>query len=215
MHAHEAPAGLLGQRIEGQPARERGARLLQFPTGLLPGGEPLAEQGHAHLPLLLLLEHPLVEGELLSQPEAVQEGAAQQGERLLALGGQSGALRLGRERGEPLGLVVGLLHHVEIQLEGSLRVQAEQVTLMAQMAVRGSRGLGVVEQAAQQQKGVAQGGARSGGLTIGPEEGRQFAAGVHAPFDCQVEQQGLCLAQGKGEAAAVMKRFRRAEHGQT
>jgi len=38
---------------------------------------------------------------------------------------------------------------------------------------------------------------------------------MHASFDRQVEQQGLRLAQGKGEAAAVMKYFGCAEHGQT
>ncbi len=215
MHAHEASGGLLRERIEDQPARERGARLLQLEACLLPGREPLAEQLQAHLALLLLLEHPLVKGGLLPQPEAVQKRAAHQGERLLALGGQGGALRLGGQRGVPLGRSVGLLHHVEVQLAGGVPVQADQVTLMAQMAVRGRGGVGVVEQAAQQHKGVAQGGARRGGRTIGPEEGRQFAARVHAPFDCQVEQQGLGLAQGKGEAAFVMHHFGRAEYGQT
>ncbi len=73
----------------------------------------------------------------------------------------------------------------------------------------------VGEQTAQQHQGVAQGGAGIVGLTVGPQEGRQFAAGVHAPFDCQVEQQGLGLAQGKGEAAFVMHHFGRAEYGQT
>ena len=71
VHAHEAAIRLLRERIEGQPARERGARLLQLPTGLLPGREPLAEQLHAHLPLLLLLEHPFVKRGLLSKPEPV------------------------------------------------------------------------------------------------------------------------------------------------
>ncbi|MFL5592347.1 MAG: hypothetical protein ACJ8DI_32515 [Ktedonobacteraceae bacterium] len=106
------------------------------------------------------------------------------------------------------------MYHLQIQLDGRLRVQAEQVTRTQQMAVRGSRGVGVGEQRAQQGQGVAQGGARSGGRTVGPEEGRQFAAGVQAPFDRQVEQQGLCLVQGKGEAAAFMHHFGRAEHGQ-
>jgi len=53
------------------------------------------------------------------------------------------------------------------------------------------------------------------GLTVRPEQGGQFAAGMHAAFDRQVEQQGLRLAQGKREAAAVMKHFGRPEHGQT
>jgi len=38
---------------------------------------------------------------------------------------------------------------------------------------------------------------------------------MHAAFDRQVEQQGLRLAQGKGETASVMKHFGRAEDGQT
>ncbi len=41
VHAHQAPAGLLRQRIERQPARERSFGLLQLPTGLLPGREPI------------------------------------------------------------------------------------------------------------------------------------------------------------------------------
>jgi hypothetical protein len=36
---------------------------------------------------------------------------------------------------------------------------------------------------------------------------------MQAPFDRQVEQQGLRLAQGKREAAAIMKHFGRAEYG--
>jgi hypothetical protein len=36
---------------------------------------------------------------------------------------------------------------------------------------------------------------------------------VQAAFDRQVEQHGVHLAQGKGETAAVMKDFWRAEHG--
>ncbi len=56
---------------------------------------------------------------------------------MLDVGDQSCALLLRGERGERLSLFPGLLHHVEIQFQGSLRVQAEQVTLTAQMAVRG------------------------------------------------------------------------------
>jgi hypothetical protein len=89
---HEAPTGLLRERIEGQPARERGAGWLQLPASLLKGGEPIQQEVQAHLPLLLRLEHPLVKGGLLPQPEPVQERAAHQGERLLALGDQGGAL---------------------------------------------------------------------------------------------------------------------------
>jgi hypothetical protein len=81
------------------------------------------------------------------------------------------------------------------------------------MGVLGRSGVGVGEQAAQQPQGIAQGPARIGGLTVRPEQGGQFAAGMHAAFDRQVEQQRLCLAQGKAEAAAVMIHFRRAEHG--
>jgi hypothetical protein len=110
------------------------------------------------------------------------------GERLLALGDESGALRLGGERGEPLGLLVGLLHDVQVQFKGDMRVQAEQILFSKQMAVRGRGGVGVGEQAAQQHESIAQGGAGSAGLTIGPQEGRQFAAGVHTPFDRQIEQ---------------------------
>ena len=213
--AHEAPVGLLRQRIEGQPARERGARLLQLPSGLLKGGEPLAEQLHAYLPLLLRGLHPLVKGGLLPQPEPVQERAAHQGESLLKLRNQGGALRLGGKRGEPLGRGVGLLHHRQVQLEGSPWVQAELVTFTDQMAVHGRGSVGVGEQCAQQGNRVAQGRATIVGRTVGPQEGRQLAAGVRAPFDRQVEQQGLGLAQGKGEAGAVVHHFGWAEHGQT
>jgi len=108
--------------------------------------------------------------------------------------------------------VIGLLHDVEVQFKGGMRVQAEEILLTEQMAVRGSRGVRGGEQAAQQRQGVAQGGARSMGLTVRPQQGREFAARVHTPFDRQVEQQGLRLAQGKREAAAVMIHFGRAEH---
>jgi hypothetical protein len=37
---------------------------------------------------------------------------------------------------------------------------------------------------------------------------------VHPSFDCQVEQQGFGLAQGKAQAVLVMKDFGRAEQGQ-
>ncbi len=83
------------------------------------------------------------------------------------------------------------------------------------MAVRGSSGVGVGEQSAQQGKGIAQGRSCSVGLTIGPQEGRQLAAGVHAPFDRQIEQQSLGFAQGKREAATIIQNFGGAEHGQT
>ena len=114
-----------------------------------------------------------------------------------------------------MDLLIGLLHHLEIQLEGGLPVQANQVTLTAQMAVRVSRGgVGVGEQVAQQGNGVAQGRARSVGLTVGPQQSSQIAAGMHAAFNCQVEQQSLRLAQGKREAAFVMKHFWRSEYCQ-
>ena len=96
-----------------------------------------------------------------------------------------------------------------------MRVQAKQLMLTEQVGVLGSRGVGVGEQAAQQRNGVAQGCARIVGLTIGPQEGGQLAARMHAAFDRQVDQQGLCLAQGKGETASVMKHFGRAEDGHT
>jgi len=98
----------------------------------------------------------------------------------------------------PLGLPVGLLHDVQVQFKGGMRVQAEQILFSKQMAVRGRGGVEGGEQAAQHHESIAQGGACTVGCTVGPQEGRQFAAGVHAPFDRQVEQQGLCLAQGKG-----------------
>ncbi len=87
--------------------------------------------------------------------------------------------------------------------------------LNEQVAVLGRRGVGIGEQAAQQGKGVAQVLARIGGLTVGPQQRRQLAPRMQAPLHRQVEQQGLRLAQGKGEAAAVMHHFRWAEHGQT
>ncbi len=101
----------------------------------------------------------------------VRERAAHQGESLLALGDQGGALRLGGERGVPLGLVIGLLHHLQVQLARGVLVQAEQVTLTVQMAVRGRGGVGVGEQRAQQGKGVAQGRAPILRRTVGPQQG--------------------------------------------
>ena len=113
-----------------------------------------------------MLLDPLVKRSFLAQPEALEEGAARQGEGVLHLGDQGGALLLRRERGEPPGLLVGLLHHIQVQFEGGMRVQAEQVLFSKQMAVR-SRGIG--EQAAQQRDGVAQGLARIGRLAVGPQ----------------------------------------------
>ena len=212
MDAHEAPGGLLRERIQRQPARERGFGRLQLEAFLLPGGEPLQEELHAHLPLLLLLLMPLVKGCFLAQPEAVEEGTTHQGEGVLHRGDQGGALLLRGDRSEPLGRFPGALHHVEVPFQRRLRVQAQQLLLLEQMAVPGRRGVG--QQAAQQGQGVAQGIARSGGFTVGPQQGGQFTAGVHASFDRQVEQQGFGLAQGKAQAALVMKHFGRAEHGQ-
>ena len=145
VHTHQAPVGLLRQRIERQPSRERGARLLQLPIGLLPGGGPLAEQLQAHLPLALLQPHPLVKGSFLAQPEAVEERTARQGKRVLDLGDQGGALWLSGDCGEPLDLCVGLLRHPHVQLQRGLRVQTEQLMLTEQMGVLG---ISVVEQAA-------------------------------------------------------------------
>jgi hypothetical protein len=133
---------------------------------------------------------------------------------VLDLGDQGGALRLSGDRGERLGLFPGLLHHIEIQLQRGTRIQAKQLMLTEQVAVRSRRGVGVGEQAAQQGNSVAQVLTRIGGLTVGPQQRRQLAARMQAPLHHQVEQQGLRLAQGKAEAAAVMHHFRWAEHGQ-
>ncbi|OLD84402.1 MAG: hypothetical protein AUF64_01825 [Chloroflexi bacterium 13_1_20CM_54_36] len=109
----------------------------------------------------------------------------------------------------------GLLHHIEIQLQRGMRIQAKQLMFTEQMTVRRSRRIKIGEQAAQQRQGVAQGRARTLGLTVGPQQGGQFAAGMHAALDRQVEQQGLRLAQGKGEAMVMMKHFWGAEHAHT
>jgi hypothetical protein len=167
---------------------------------------------HAHLPLLLLLLMPLVKAGFLAQPEALEEGATHQREGVLNHGDQGGALLLRGGRSEPLGRFPGALHHVEVPFQRRLRVQAQQLRLQEQVAVSGRRGVG--QQAAQEGQGVAQGIARSGGLAVGPEQGGQLTAGVHASFDRQVEQQGFGLAQGKAQAALVMEHFWRAEHGQ-
>ena len=76
----------------------------------------------------------------------------------------------------------------------------------------GCRSVG--QQAAQESQGVAQGIACNRGFTVGPQQGGQLTAGVHASFDSQIEQQGFSLAQGKAQAALVMKDFGRTEHGQ-
>ena len=67
---------------------------------------------------------PFVKRGVLAQPEAIEEGTAHQGEGVLHLGDQGTALRLRGERGDPPGLLVGLLHHVQVQFEGGMRVQA-------------------------------------------------------------------------------------------
>ena len=89
----------------------------------------------AHLPLLLLLLDPLVKRGFLAQPEALEEGTAHQGESVLDLGDQGGALWLRRGRGEALGRGVSLLHHVQVQLEERLRVQTDQLSLSEQMGL--------------------------------------------------------------------------------
>ena len=155
MHPHQAPVGLLRERIECQPAREGVSCLLQFPGSLVPGREPLAEQLQAHLPLPLLLLDPLVKGDFLAQPEAIEEGTAHQGEGVLDVRDQRGALLKRGERGEPLGLLPGVLHHVQVQFLVGLLVQADQVTLKEQVAVLSRRGAGVGEQATQQRKAIA------------------------------------------------------------
>ena len=114
MYAHQAPGGLLRERIERHPACEGHPGLLQLPDFLLPGGEPIEEHRQAHLPLLPLLRDPLVERSALAQPEAIQERPAHQGEGVLDLCDQGGALLLGEWRGEPLDLVLGALPHVQV-----------------------------------------------------------------------------------------------------
>ncbi len=66
---------------------------------------------------------------------------------MLDLGDQGSALRLSGDGGEPLDLFPGLLHHLQVQFQRSLRVQAEGILLTEQMAVRNRRG---IEQTAQQ-----------------------------------------------------------------
>ncbi|HEX6553594.1 MAG TPA: hypothetical protein VF026_12585 [Ktedonobacteraceae bacterium] len=172
VQAHQAAIGLLLQGVQGQPAREDGAGLLVLEGGLVPAGEPIEEQVQAHLPLLLLQLHPLVKRSFLTQPEAVEEGAANEREGVLDVGDQRGAQLLGGQRGQPLDLAVGVLHHGEVQLEGGLQVQAEQFPLTAQVAVRGSRGVRIREQGAQQHESVAQGRASIVGLAVRPQESR-------------------------------------------
>jgi hypothetical protein len=100
---------------------------------LLPGGEPIHQELQAHLPQPLLLLSPLVKGGVLPQPEAIEEGTAHQGQGALKLGDEGGALLKRRGRGVQLGLVVRLLHHVQVQLQRSLGVQAEGIMLTVQM----------------------------------------------------------------------------------
>jgi hypothetical protein len=159
----------------------------------------------------VLLLPPLIKTAVLPQPEAIEEGTTNQGEGLLDVSDQGGALFLRGGHRELLGLFEGQLHHVEVPFQRSLRVQTEQLLFSKQMGRR----VGVVEQAAQQGQGVAQGGSCLMGSTIRPQQGSELAPWVHAPFDRQIEQQGLRLAQGKAEAVAVVKDFWWAEHGQT
>src|SRR6266700_904585 len=106
-----------------------------------------------------------------------------------------------------LRLLPGVLHHVQ--------TQAECILLTEQMAGLGSGGVEGDEESAQRHEGVAQGGASRLGPAVGPQEGGQLAAGVHTAFNRQVKQQGLRLAQVKGEASAIKKYLWWAEHGQS
>jgi hypothetical protein len=92
------------------------------PGFLVPAREAIQQELQAQLPLLLLLQNPLVKRGILAQPEAVEEGTTHQGEGVVPLGEQGRALRLSGKRGEQSGLFVGLLHHVQVQLERRLRV---------------------------------------------------------------------------------------------
>src|SRR5260221_5847346 len=188
---------------------------LNPPGGSCQGGEPTQQQEQAPLPLALLLRAPRGKGGVLPQPEAIEEGATHQGNGALTLCDQGSVLLPRCGRGLQSGLVVRLVQHVQIQFQWSLWIQAKQVARTLQMAVLGSRGVRVDEESAQGYKSAAQGGAPLLGPTVRPQEGGQLAAGVHAAFDRQVEQQGLGLAQGKGEAAAITKYFWWAEHGQS
>src|SRR5438132_14092775 len=96
-----------------------------------------------------------------------------------------------------------------------MRIQAKELMFTEQMTVRRSRGIGTREQVTQQCQGIAQALESIGRLTVGPEQGGQLAAGMHATFDPQVKQQGLRLAQGKRETTAMMKNSGRAEHRKT
>ena len=87
----------------------------------------------------MLLQDPFVKRRLLSKPEAVEERATHQLEGVLQVLYRDRPLRLWGSRGESQGLLIGLLHYLEVQFEGSLPVEAEQVTLADQMSVRGSR----------------------------------------------------------------------------
>ena len=60
----------------------------------MPGGKPIEEELQAYLPVVLLLLVPRVKRRFLTQPEAVEKGAAHQIEGLLHLGDQGGALLL-------------------------------------------------------------------------------------------------------------------------
>jgi hypothetical protein len=195
---------------------EGGAGLLALAGFLLTGGEPIEEHLQAHLPLLLLLLVPPVKGRFLAQPETVEEGTAYQGEGVLQSGHHRGTLLLRGNHRECLCFLPGLLHHIQVELEWGVWIQAKQVVRAEQMRMVGGRGRGrrVVEQVAQEGYGVAQRGARFVWLTVWPEEGIQLAPLMQAPFDGQVEQQRLRFAQGKAEAAAVMKHFGSPEHRQ-
>ncbi len=120
-HTHEPPVSLFCQRIKRYLTCECGSSRLPLSCSTLPGGEPIKQQQQTYLPLLLLLLAPCVKGGVLSQPEAIQEGAAHQGKGMLNLCDQGGVLLQRCGRGELPDLLVCLLHHIQIQLEGACR----------------------------------------------------------------------------------------------
>jgi hypothetical protein len=116
-------------------------------------------------------------------------------------------LLLRGDRGDLLGLFVGLLHHVG--------VQDEQLTLTAQSRWVCGAGEASASRLRSSKMALRKVVRASGGSLSGHKNTASLLRGCIPPFDCQVEQQGLRLAQGKREAAAVMKYFGIARYSKT
>ena len=198
--AHEAPGGLLRERIQCQPVRERGFGRLQFEAVLLPGGESLTGGAARALPLLLLLLMPLVKGGFFGQPEAVEEGTAHQGQGVLNPGDQGGPLLLGGGRSGPPGRFPGAAAPRRGPVPAAPAGSGPAAPAPWSRWLCPAAGEASASRLRRRARALRRALRAVGRFAGGPQQGGQVTAGVHAPFDRQVEQQGFrpCARQSSG-----------------